>query len=166
MKNRNGFVSTEVFRVTETLSAFQEAKALLAKAVDGALGTMDGNRPYVSATGFLYADDAGEKGLGKIYYLMSDLARHTRNLKKNPEASLLVTEPAAALPIHERKRLTALGTVEAVQGHESYEALKAEYIKIFPRSEIFFTLADFRFYGMQLREIHWYGGFGKAEVLK
>ncbi|MDP3920053.1 MAG: pyridoxamine 5'-phosphate oxidase family protein [Candidatus Omnitrophota bacterium] len=152
--------------MTETLPAFQEAKTLLAKAIDGALGTMEENRPYVSATGFLYDDSESEKGLGKVYYLMSDLARHTRNLRKNPEASLLVVEAEVSLSIHERKRLTALGTVEAVLGRENHESLKGRYMKVFPRSEIFFGLADFHFYSMPLREIHWYGGFGKAEVLK
>ena len=49
---------------------------------------------------------------------------------------------------------------------ELFASLKEEYLKVFPRSDMFFQLPDFRFYEVTAVEIHWIGGFGKAGTFK
>lgn len=160
-----------------------EAFELLRKSNEGALGTVEEGRPFVSGAGFFYEEGAAEardypwsrlrgtrpKGRGeaggKILFLLSDLARHTKNLARNPAASLLIVE-AAGGPIHEKKRLTLQGAVRRVEGRGEFERLKEKYLAVFPRAAIFFTLPDFRFYEMRIEEAHWIGGFGKAATVR
>lgn len=137
---------------------------LLESSREGAIATIgEDGRPFASAAGFLYEKSAAR--FGKIYFLLSGLARHTKNLLKHPDASLLVMEETDA-PVHEKKRATAQGRVRRVEASEKWEALKSNYLKVFPRAEIFFTLPDFRFYEMEISEIHWIGGFGQAKQFK
>jgi nitroimidazol reductase NimA-like FMN-containing flavoprotein (pyridoxamine 5'-phosphate oxidase superfamily) len=148
--------------------------SLLEKIHEGSLGTVEDGKPFVSSVGFIYLkqiaaeEKQGETHLldGKIYLLLSDLARHTRHLKKNPQASLLVVEGNPNLPIHEKERVTVQGKVRLMDDPKEYEELKGQYLNAFPRSEIFFTLKDFHFYTLEPVEIYWVGGFGKAKTFK
>lgn len=144
-------------------SDFTEPLQLFESTNDAALGTVAGENPCVSSVGYVYQSD--EK-FGKFYLLLSDLAKHTQNLKAKPDVSLLITEPNLELPVHERKRATVLGKATLVKEKEIFSKLKEVYLLAFPKSEIFFTLADFRFYEIAPAEVHYYGGFGKAKVFK
>ncbi|MBI3306588.1 MAG: pyridoxamine 5'-phosphate oxidase family protein [Candidatus Omnitrophica bacterium] len=138
---------------------------LLLQVHEGALGTVEDGKPFVSATGFLYTSEGvrfNSPPGRSIHLLLSDLSRHSKNLAKCPEASLLVVENSPGIPIHEKKRVSLQGKVERVESKEMSVSLKDQYLKIFPRSEIFFTLPDFRFYELKISQIHWIGGFGKA----
>ncbi len=143
----------------------EDALSLLISSHEGALGTIEKGTPFVSAAGFLYETPEGEKDFGKLYFLLSDLSRHSKNLQKNAAASLLVVEKGTA-PIHERKRLSLQGLIQTIKNETRSETLKDRYLTVFPRSEIFFTLADFHFYEMEITELHWIGGFGKAANFK
>jgi len=141
--------------------------SVIERSHEGSLSTLEEGRPFVSAVGFVFRKMKNEAKLGgKIYILLSDLARHTRHLKKNPKASLLVVEENRDLPIHERQRLTILGEMHRVQSQDEFETAKADYLKAFPRSQVFFTLSDFRFYELVAEEIYWIGGFGKVVSIK
>lgn len=115
------------------------------------------SRPFASATGYVVEDPARLT----VALLLSRLARHTRNIQKNPAVSLLVVESSKA-PVHERMRATLAGSVVPVESKAAFEPLKKAYLAKFPRSEIFFTLPDFSFYRLEPMEIHWIGGFGRA----
>ena len=138
-----------------------EALKLLESNHEAALATVEAGRPFVSATGYLYEKDPRGK-FGSIYLLLSDLARHTQNLKRDPTLSLLIVEKNEEAPLHERRRATLQGTAKRLEDLKKFEALKTAYLKVFPRAQVFFTLPDFRFYEMKIEEIHWIGGFGKA----
>jgi len=138
---------------------------IIQSAFEASLGTVEDGAPFVSGTGFLFLNDpAAEARIlgGRLYLLLSDLAQHTRNLKKNSHASLLIVEKKDDLPIHEKKRLTFQGQVRRIEDPEVFERLKTKYLEIFPRSEIFFGLPDFHFYELEVSRVHWIGGFGKA----
>lgn len=149
---------TAVIMTTELESVWR----LISEAGEVALGTLEGETPFVSATAYLFERE-DETRFGNFYLLLSDRARHTENLKIHNAVSLLVVggDPAAS-PIHERPRVTILGRAEPVQSREKSAELRERYLEIFPRSKIFLTLPDFRFYGVRPREIHWIGGFGEA----
>ena len=137
---------------------FEEVKNLLRHTSEAALGTLEAGRPFVSGTGFVLE---GEEKL-EVALLLSDLSRHTRNIKKNPAVSLLVVEENPQSSIHEKVRATLIGEVKLITDQDRFERLKKTYLKQFPRSDIFFSLPDFRFYELKPSEIHWIGGFGKA----
>ena len=147
------------------MTNLEESLQLLQKTHEASLGTLEDGKPFVSATGFIY-ESSGQSKYGALYILASDLARHSRNIQKNPNVSLLILEPNPNAPIHERKRVTVQGKTERVEDKGRFPELKAIYLKYFPKSEIFFTLPDFRFYRIEILELHWIGGFGKAETFR
>jgi len=132
-----------------------------------ALGTiMDGN-PYISAIGYIYEPPVSPSFPGHIYFLLSDIAQHTRNLKQHPNVSLLITALVSGdTPIHETHRMTLQGRVDIVASYEEFLSLKAQYLAIYPRTEVLFELPDFRFYQLTIHELYWIGGFGKAKIYK
>lgn len=139
-----------------------QAVELIQRHRDAALATLETDGPYASACGYLYEP---LERLGIIYILLSDLARHSKNIAKNSSVSLLIVENAPLIPIHEKKRATLRGHAQRTTDPEKIASLKKRYLEAFPRSEIFFTLPDFRFYEIAVLEIHWIGGFGKAATL-
>lgn len=138
----------------------KEAVTFLRQSSEGALATLETSRPYVSAVGFFYEEDPKGK-FGKVILLLSDLAQHTKNINVSPQVSLLVVEKGSA-PIHERRRFTIEGQIE-LAFKDKFSGYKNNYLKAFPKSGIFFTLADFRFWEISVEKVHWYGGFGKAQ---
>lgn len=147
------------------MKANPEVTGILAQVNEGALGTVEEGKPYVSAAGFVYRPAQGEE-LGRVYLLLSDLARHAKNIARFPEISLLVLEKREGIPVHETRRMSLQGRVTRVTEPVLFASLKQEYLKHFPRSEMFFQLPDFRFYELEIREVHWIGGFGKAGTFK
>lgn len=146
----------------------QEAvSSLLQSSHDGALATVDEKGAFASAVGFWFSRQESTESKpvpGKVYLLLSDLARHSRNLKRSVRTSLLVIEERSDIPMHEKKRITLNGEVRLVSDKETFDALKKRYLEKYPKSEIFFMLPDFRFYELVIDEVHWIGGFGKAET--
>lgn len=136
-------------------SSHEAALATLEAGASGAVG------PYASATGYIVEDEARLT----VDIFLSRLARHTKNIIKNPSVSLLVMESKPEAPIHEKMRATLMGQAVPVQEKETFTRLKQAYLKKFPRAEVFFTLPDFTFYRIEPVEIHWIAGFGKAGTL-
>ena len=86
-------------------------RALLDSERNGVLATLSARRdgwPFASVAAYALTD-AGEPLL-----LLSDLAEHTRNLRADPRASLLVQDQTSLADPQAGARVTLLGTVEAV----------------------------------------------------
>lgn len=139
---------------------------LLESAGEAAFGTVEDGKPYVSSVGILYEKASVSQETGRIFLLLSGLARHTRNLLRNPEVSLLLSDRAKEQSIHERPRLTIQGTAVPVQSADACAKLKTAYLRRFPQAEMFLSLPDFRFYEVIFRELHWVGGFGAVRTLR
>ena len=146
-----------------------EISLLLERAHEGALATLEGGKPFVSAVGCLYV--AGESGSettpvsGQIYFLLSDLARHTKNIRKHPQVSMHVLEKGDA-PAYERRRASAQGQIAEIRDREEFENYKMRYLEMFPGGKIFFTLSDFHFFEIEIAEIYFVGGFGKIQSIR
>ncbi len=150
------------------MKADAEVLKILAEVTEASLGTVEADgRPYVSSVGVLYepAQNSLEE-TGQIFLFLSALARHTRNLAQNPSISLLFSAREEKTPVHETARLTVQGEAALVANPVWEQKLRTGYLQRFPRSEIFLSLPDFRFYEVRVREIHWIGGFGKAKTLR
>ena len=140
----------------------EAAVRLLQSSREGFLGTLENAQPFVSAVSYLFESGAPHR-FGKIGLLLSDLARHTQNLQRNPNVSLLVTEPGTQ-PVYAKKRATVQGLASAMKDPIHFTDFKLRYVEAFPSAEIFFTFRDFHFYEIEITELHWIGGFGKIET--
>ena len=96
---------------------------------------------------------------GRPTFLISTLAMHTRNLHRDPRASLLVAEEQAREDPLGSARLTLLGTVAEVPDAD-LAAVRKGYLKRHPQSEMWVDFGDFGFYRMDIAEPYYVGGFG------
>jgi putative heme iron utilization protein len=142
---------------------FDDFKKLLQDSHEASLGTIHKSHPYVSLVGYLF--ESKLNSFGTLIFLLSDLAQHTQNLKLNSNISLLVAGAALDVPVFEKKRLTLSGSVQLIEDKKRFLSLKSDYVKRYPKSEIFFTLPDFKFYEFSPTEIHAISGFAQTTHL-
>jgi heme iron utilization protein len=95
---------------------------------------------------------------GEPILLISDIAQHTRNIKRNNKVSLTVFDRHADDP-QAGGRLTWVGDAEPIDPHDS--ATRDRYLRYFPSAESYFETHDFSFYRIRLRRARFIGGFGQ-----
>ncbi|MBV9897363.1 MAG: pyridoxamine 5'-phosphate oxidase family protein [Chloroflexi bacterium] len=108
-----------------------------------------GGWPFASVVS--YATDAH----GQPLLLLSELAEHTRNLRSDPRASLLVRETAADDP-QASARVTLLGTLQP----DDEAAARQAYVARHPQAEEYLQLADFHTWCLSVTEARYVNGFG------
>ena len=96
---------------------------------------------------------------GRPTFLISSLAMHTRNLRRDPRASLLVAEDRAREDPLGSARLTLLGSVAEVSDAE-LAGVRENYLQRHPQSEMWMDFGDFGFFRMDITEPYYVGGFG------
>lgn len=135
----------------------ERARTLVAYATSGSLATMAaGEDGYPFGSVVTYALD----GMGRPLLCLSDIAEHTRNIKKEPKASLLVTEPPEAESDQlALGRVTLIGEITAVPEPELGDAATV-YRAAHPHA-YYTDFDDFVFYRMDVRGIRYVGGFGQ-----
>jgi putative heme iron utilization protein len=89
--------------------------------------------------------------------LISDIAQHTRNIKRDTRVSLTVFDRFADDP-QAAGRLTWIGDAEPVA---SDGAMRRRYLRYFPSAESYFAMHDFSFYRIRLKRARFIGGFGQ-----
>lgn len=131
-------------------------RALLVGERQGILATLSARRggwPFASVAPYALSSE------GEPLLLMSDLAEHTRNVRADARASLLVQDSAALADPQAGSRLTLLGRVEPLEAGDAGEA-RARYLDRHPHSEGYFDMADFHLYVLRLAEARFVSGFG------
>lgn len=109
--------------------------------------------PYGSVVS--YAVDDG----GAPVVLVSDMAEHTVNARRDPRASLLVTAAASdgdADPLG-MARCTLVGRLELVG---EAEAVRQRYLERHPYAAYYVDFTDFAFWRLTVDQIRYIGGFG------
>lgn len=133
-------------------AAATAARRLLRAARTGALATLsagyDGH-PYASAVPYV-CDHAGRPLL-----LVSRLAEHTRNLARDPRASLLAWEPGDE--VQARARVTVLGDALELADQQ---APRARWLRARPDDARLLALGDFSFHRLEPRRVRHIAGFG------
>lgn len=129
------------------LSHATRARTLLEMANHGALGTLAEGHPYTS----LVAVAAHE---GQPLLLLSDLAEHTRNLRVDPRASLLVWEEGALDPLA-TGRVTLLGRLE------EDDSGREDFLARHPEAERYAGFKDFHWFRLQVESARYVGGFAR-----
>ena len=90
--------------------------------------------------------------------LISDLAQHTHNIKRNNKVSLTVFDQCVD-DAQSNARLTWIGDAEAIDANDT--AIRERYLRYFPSAESYFETHDFSFYRIRLQRARFIGGFGK-----
>ncbi len=128
-------------------------RRLVREARFGALATLDADGgPYASLVA-VATDPCGAPS-----FLISSLARHTRNLGRDPRASLLIAAGAADPMNAPRAGLT--GRITRVDPAET-EAVQARFVARHPDAAGYAGFADFAFCRMAVDGAHLVEGFGR-----
>jgi putative heme iron utilization protein len=131
-------------------------RELLANERQAVLATLSASRdgwPFASVAPYAMSSQ------GEPLLLLSDLAEHTRNLRADPRASLLVQDGASLNDPQAGCRVTILGRVEPVS-EVGLTAAHEAYVARHPRATEYMAMADFRLYVLRVREARFIGGFG------
>lgn len=95
---------------------------------------------------------------GNPVFLISGLAEHTKNLERDPRASLLVAETRAGDPLA-NGRVTLLGPCTRVAGDAS--GARAAFLAAHPNSSYYADFRDFAFWRLQVESVRYIGGYGR-----
>ena len=137
-------------------SLAEQARTLMYAASVGMLSTLSERHPDWP---FGSVMPYGLDDQGRPTFLISSLAMHTRNLQRDPRASLLVTEDSAREDPLGSARLTLLGSVAEVPDAE-LATVREDYLQRHPQSEMWMDFGDFGFFRMDITEPYYVGGFG------
>lgn len=130
------------------------AQCLIAKARFGALGVTDPETaaPMVTRIAVVPGPD------GVPLTLISSLSSHTAALDADPACSLLLGEPGPRGDPLTHPRLTLQAVAEA----QDKTALKAHYLGLYPKAQLYYDFGDFRLVRLSPVAAFLNGGFGKA----
>jgi putative heme iron utilization protein len=129
------------------------ARGLLRRAFKGSLATIDSRNGYPYASLITLATEA----MGAPTFLISNLARHTANLAKDPRASIMVDETGALADPLQGARVTLHGKAERTGG----EAVRRRFLARHPEAAFYADFPDFAFFRLAVDGAHYIGGFGR-----
>jgi heme iron utilization protein len=134
------------------------ARALVREAMSASLGTLGSDgAPFVSLVAVV---DAGD---GRLLFLLSGLAEHTRNLRARPQASVLVTAKQRTASM-DCPRVTLTGEVQWLEGEDAARA-KAIFVAANPEAKVWAALPDFAPARLGVRTVRYVGGFARAATI-
>ena len=118
----------------------------------------DENIPESSYAPFVWFD-------GHIYLFLSELARHTRNLRREPAVGLmLIEDEAQARNPFSRRRIYLQGTAQSLtREHDAFAPVLAEFHRRFGAvMEVIEPLPDFHLFRVSIYQGRFILGFGQA----
>ena len=97
---------------------------------------------------------------GEPIILISEIAEHTRNLRADARASLLVQDSQAMNDPQAGARVTLMGY--AIPVPEAYMGdARRRYLDLFPGSADYFQIHDFTLFQIKVSRVRFIGGFGE-----
>ena len=99
-----------------------------------------------------------------IFLYLSDLADHTKNLKKDHRSCITIYKKNESGDVQNSARLTLIGDLKKVPD-KVYEVCKERFHNFFPESKAYEQMHDFNFYQISITQARWIGGFGKISWL-
>jgi hypothetical protein len=95
---------------------------------------------------------------GDPIFLISGLAEHTKNLERDPRASLLLAEGGSADPLA-NGRVTMLGPCTRVEGEGG--SVRAAFLAAHQNSAYYAGFRDFAFWKLDVSSVRYIGGYGR-----
>ncbi len=139
--------------------AVKDARELARSHENGVLSTLSGEMggwPFGSVAPYILDHE------GNAILLLSDLAQHSRNIKKDDRVSLLAWEQEKG-DIQQAGRITLLGRAREVEGTDT---LRDRYLRYLPQAQQYFAIHDFRFYQILVERVRFIGGFGDIHWIR
>lgn len=134
----------------------ERARTLVYLGRIGSLSTVSRKQPgFPFGSVMPYGLDAS----GRLIFLISTMAMHTQNLKADPRAGLLVTQPDASGDPLGASRVTVVGNVLPIPATEVPDA-RVLYLERYANSKYWVDFEDFSFYRMEVVDVYYVGGFG------
>jgi putative heme iron utilization protein len=132
----------------------ERARTLVAQIPTGTLCTLalePAGYPYGSFVTVAFDE-------GHPVFLISGLAEHTKNLERDPRASLLVAESGADDPLA-NGRVTMLGPCTRVPGDGG--SARHAFLAAHPNAAYYADFRDFAFWKLRVQAIRYIGGYGR-----
>ena len=136
-----------------------DAEELLRTCSAGAMAThsvAQPDYPFVSVAPYAVLSDQ------RCVFLFSSLSTHSKNLRSNHRASLLVSQADGDLS---QQRLTVIGDVTSLAEAEKEAAWKT-YLSRHPKSAHLGGFHDFSLYELNAVAYYYVGGFGRMGWIK
>lgn len=131
----------------------QQARTLMRVGGFSTLSTISLKHPeYPFGSVMPYADDDA----GSPLFLISQMAVHTKNLRAQTRATLLVAASSGSLG---SARISVMGDVAKVEG-DAIQEVAQTYLSRHPDSRQWAGFGDFGFYRMTVKDVYFIGGFG------
>jgi putative heme iron utilization protein len=156
--SQNGNQVNEMIDEIASFSPIVSARRVLRLAATGALATLDKSEAPFASLVTTASTISGEPIL-----LLSQLAVHTKNLSRDPRASLLLVEPGGETgdPLA-GSRLTVSGEIAA----DADPAIRRRFLARHEEATGYADFGDFAFYRLCVREAHLVAGFGRIVTLQ
>lgn len=135
-----------------------DARGLVRRALKASVATLDPGTGYPYASLIIVANDAS----GAPTLLISNLARHTRNLVNDNRASILVDGTGATGDPLQGARVTLVGVAEKTDD----PSVRRRFLARHPEAEFYAGFPDFNFWRLEVEGAHYIGGFGRIVDLK
>src|SRR6185503_12673883 len=103
-------------------------------------------------------------GDGRPIVLLSEIAQHTKNLRRDPRVSLFVANPAPPGDAQASWRVTVLARARQIEKAEIDEA-HARYSERVPSASSYFGAHDFTYFTLDPVRVRAIGGFGAIHWL-
>ena len=132
----------------------ERARTLVARIPTGTLCTLaiePEGYPYGSLVTVAFES-------GNPIFLISGLAEHTKNLERDPRASLMVAEAGSADPLA-NGRVTLLGPCTRIEGDGG--TARTAFFAAHPNSAYYADFRDFGFWKLDVHHIRYIGGYGR-----
>ncbi|MFW5967306.1 MAG: HugZ family protein [Persicimonas sp.] len=130
------------------------ARSLLVASNRGVLSTLDQRDgiPYGSLVEYAPLEE------GDALFLLSDLAAHTTNFKRDERASLFVATGLSEGRPLALERATLMGAIEEVEPDDD---LREVYLDEHPQVRGYVDFSDFGFWRLRVERVRYIGGFGR-----
>lgn len=137
-----------------TPSHAERARTLCSSLRVGTLSTLTRTgAPYGSFVTYAMAADAP-------VFLVSALAEHTQNLRRDLRASLLVVETGDGDPLA-LGRVTLTGSMQELPRGQDDAAARGAYLAAVPSAEYYVDFKDFSFWRLVVSGVRYIGGYGR-----
>ena len=142
------------------------AAQLLNDGGSGALATASAKHdgfPFASQSAFsvIPSQEDSSAKLPTPIFLFSDLSVHSKNLRKNPKATLLIQAGNEM----QQSRVSIMGIIERLD-EKLVDQARQSYLVKHPDAAQWIKFGDFHLYAMSIVDCYVVAGFGKAGWIK
>lgn len=144
------------------LKALIGAKLLVRQSDVGVISTISQSiegYPFGSVTPFISDSE------GKLYFYISDIAQHSKNLTADSKMSMTVFNRGESGDQNENARVTVVGDCKMVP-EENQDEIKTRYILRFPDAKSYENAHGFNMWQVDVKRVRYIGGFGKIFWIK